>query len=39
MYAMTGYDGDFDGDYARFGQGSGQAVPLEEYDYGRFDPR
>ncbi|HZV27059.1 MAG TPA: DNA-directed RNA polymerase subunit beta', partial [Acidothermaceae bacterium] len=39
MYAMTGYDGDFDGEYARFGQGSGQAVPLEEYDYGRFDPR
>ena len=38
MYAMPGYDGDFDGDYA-FGPGSGQAVPLEEYDYGRFDPR
>jgi DNA-directed RNA polymerase subunit beta' len=37
MYSMGGYEGEFDGDYTRFGTGSGQAVPLEEYDYGRFD--
>jgi DNA-directed RNA polymerase subunit beta' len=39
MYSMSGYGTEFDGDYAAFGTGSGQAVPLEEYDYGRFDPR
>jgi DNA-directed RNA polymerase subunit beta' len=40
MYSMGGYEGEFDGgDYSRFGTGSGQAVPLEEYDYGRFDSR
>jgi DNA-directed RNA polymerase subunit beta' len=39
MYSMSGYGTEFDGDYATFGTGSGQAVPLEEYDYGRFDPR
>ncbi len=31
MYAMPGYD---DLDYQSFGVGSGQAVPLEEYDSG-----
>jgi DNA-directed RNA polymerase subunit beta' len=31
VYSMAGYD---DPDYA-FGGGSGQAVPLEDYDYGR----
>jgi DNA-directed RNA polymerase subunit beta' len=31
MYAMPGYD---DLDYQHFGVGSGQAVPLEEYDSG-----
>ncbi|MGB9376544.1 MAG: DNA-directed RNA polymerase subunit beta', partial [Mycobacteriales bacterium] len=35
VYSMTGYD---DPDYA-FGNGSGQAVPLDEYDYGRFSDR
>ncbi len=40
VYSMAGYDGaGFDDDYSRFGTGSGQAVPLEEYDYGRFDNR
>ena len=38
MYSMGGYD-EFDGDYATFGTGSGEAVPLEDYDFGRFDPR
>ena len=32
MYSMTGYDED----YAPFGTGSGQAVPLEEYDFGGY---
>jgi hypothetical protein len=36
---MSGYEGGFEDEYARFGTGSGQAVPLEEYDYGRFDSR
>ncbi len=31
MYAMPGYD---DADYGQFGVGSGQAVPLEEFDLG-----
>jgi len=34
-YSMTGYD---DPDYA-FGTGTGQAVPLDEFDYGRFSDR
>jgi DNA-directed RNA polymerase subunit beta' len=33
MYAMPGYD---ESDYAAFGMGSGQAVPLEDYDYGPY---
>ncbi len=33
MYSIGGYD---DVDYAAFGQGSGQAVPLEDYDYGEY---
>jgi DNA-directed RNA polymerase subunit beta' len=33
MYSMTGYD---DTDYSPFGTGSGQAVPLEEYDFGGY---
>jgi DNA-directed RNA polymerase subunit beta' len=36
-YSMTSYDMAEYGEYAPFGTGSGQAVPLEEYDYGRFD--
>ncbi|NAZ80327.1 DNA-directed RNA polymerase subunit beta' [Kineococcus sp. R8] len=36
MYAVPGYD---DVDYAQFGVGSGQAVPLEEFDYGNSDYR
>ncbi len=32
VYTMTGFE---DGEYA-FGQGSGQAVPLEEYDFGAY---
>ena len=35
VYSMSGYD---DPDYV-FGSGSGQAVPLDEYDYGRFSDR
>ncbi|MDP9218933.1 MAG: DNA-directed RNA polymerase subunit beta', partial [Actinomycetota bacterium] len=35
VYSMTGYD---DPDYA-FGTGSGRAVPLDEYEYGRFSDR
>jgi DNA-directed RNA polymerase subunit beta' len=34
MYAMPGYE---DVDYGHFGVGSGQAVPLEEFDLGGFD--
>jgi DNA-directed RNA polymerase subunit beta' len=36
MFTMTAYD---EGDWAStpFGQGSGQAVPLEDYDYGQFN--
>ncbi|UER53587.1 DNA-directed RNA polymerase subunit beta' [Kineosporiaceae bacterium SCSIO 59966] len=34
MYAMPGYD---EVDYGHFGGGSGQAVPLEEYDLGGYD--
>jgi DNA-directed RNA polymerase subunit beta' len=33
MYSMTGYGSEEYGDYSPFGGGSGQAVPLEEYDY------
>ncbi|RKS69249.1 DNA-directed RNA polymerase subunit beta' [Motilibacter peucedani] len=33
MYALPGYE---ELDYSAFGQGSGQAVPLEDYDYGPF---
>src|SRR5918911_4974384 len=33
MYSMTGYD---ETDYSPFGTGSGQAVPLEEYDFGGY---
>jgi len=33
MYSLAGYD---DLDYAPFGVGSGQAVPLEEYDFGGY---
>ena len=39
MYSAVGYD---DIDYSPFGTGSGQAVPLEDYDYGAAttaDPR
>ncbi|PPK97531.1 DNA-directed RNA polymerase subunit beta' [Kineococcus xinjiangensis] len=36
MYSVPGYD---DVDYAQFGIGSGQAVPLEEFDYGGNDYR
>jgi len=31
MYTLPSYD---DGDYAPFGSGSGQAVPLEDLDFG-----
>jgi DNA-directed RNA polymerase subunit beta' len=34
MYAMPGYE---EVDYGHFGVGSGQAVPLEEYDLGGYD--
>jgi DNA-directed RNA polymerase subunit beta' len=34
MYSMAGYGGDDYGtDYSPFGGGSGQAVPLDDYDY------
>jgi DNA-directed RNA polymerase subunit beta' len=33
MYSIGGYE---DVEYAPFGTGSGQAVPLEDYDYGPF---
>jgi DNA-directed RNA polymerase subunit beta' len=33
MYSMTGYD---DVDYSTFGTGSGQAVPLEDFDFGSY---
>jgi DNA-directed RNA polymerase subunit beta' len=33
MYSIGSYD---DVDYGAFGSGSGQAVPLEDYDYGQF---
>ncbi|MGI4894596.1 MAG: DNA-directed RNA polymerase subunit beta' [Janthinobacterium lividum] len=36
MYSVPGYD---DVDYAQFGVGAGQAVPLEEFDYGSSDYR
>jgi DNA-directed RNA polymerase subunit beta' len=35
-YAMTPYD-ESDWSSSAFGQGSGQAVPLEDFDYGRSD--
>ena len=34
-YSMAGYD-ETD-DYAFGGQGSGEAVPLEEYDFGSYN--
>lgn len=34
MYSTVGYD---DIDYSPFGTGSGQAVPLEDYDYGPYN--
>jgi DNA-directed RNA polymerase subunit beta' len=34
MYAMPGYE---EVDYGHFGAGTGQAVPLEEFDLGRYD--
>jgi DNA-directed RNA polymerase subunit beta' len=34
MYSAVGYD---DIDYSPFGTGSGQAVPLEDYDYGPYN--
>ncbi|NYV73162.1 DNA-directed RNA polymerase subunit beta' [Streptomyces sp. UH6] len=34
MYSAVGYD---DMDYSPFGAGSGQAVPLEDYDYGPYN--
>ncbi|HVN13883.1 MAG TPA: DNA-directed RNA polymerase subunit beta', partial [Kineosporiaceae bacterium] len=34
MYAMPGYE---EVDYGHFGVGSGAAVPLEEFDLGRYD--
>jgi DNA-directed RNA polymerase subunit beta' len=34
MYAMPGYE---EVDYGHFGTGPGQAVPLEEFDLGRYD--
>ncbi|GAB2619038.1 DNA-directed RNA polymerase subunit beta' [Streptomyces capparidis] len=34
MYSAVGYD---DIDYSPFGSGSGQAVPLEDYDYGPYN--
>jgi DNA-directed RNA polymerase subunit beta' len=33
MYSAVGYD---DMDYSPFGSGSGQAVPLDDYDYGPY---
>jgi DNA-directed RNA polymerase subunit beta' len=37
MYTMGGYDAEASAfDYAPFGSGSGQAVPLEDFDYGPF---
>ncbi len=33
MYSMTGYE---ETDYGAFGVGSGQAVPLEDYDFGSY---
>jgi DNA-directed RNA polymerase subunit beta' len=37
MYTMAGYDGDTSTfDYTPFGTGSGQAVPLEDFDYGPY---
>jgi DNA-directed RNA polymerase subunit beta' len=35
MYTMTPYDTDYTA-YPSFGTGSGQAVPLEEYDLGGY---
>ena len=37
MYTMGGYEADANAfDYSPFGSGSGQAVPLEDFDYGPF---
>ena len=37
MYTMGGYDSNENAfDYAPFGSGAGQAVPLEDFDYGPF---
>jgi DNA-directed RNA polymerase subunit beta' len=34
VYSMSQYD---DNDYSVFGQGTGQAVPLDDYDYGGYN--
>jgi DNA-directed RNA polymerase subunit beta' len=34
VYSMSQYD---DADYSVFGQGTGQAVPLDDYDYGGYN--
>jgi DNA-directed RNA polymerase subunit beta' len=34
VYSMAQYD---DSDYSVFGQGTGQAVPLDDYDYGGYN--
>ncbi len=36
-YSMAAYDTGEYGEYTPFGTGSGQAVPLEEFDYGQFN--
>jgi DNA-directed RNA polymerase subunit beta' len=37
MYTMGGYDADANAfDYSPFSSGGGQAVPLEDFDYGPF---
>jgi DNA-directed RNA polymerase subunit beta' len=36
VYSMSPYDGE---DYSVFGQNSGQAVPLDDYDYGGYNNR
>ncbi|MBX5447110.1 MAG: DNA-directed RNA polymerase subunit beta' [Acidothermus cellulolyticus] len=38
VYSMSGYDtGSYASGYGQFGTGSGQAVPLDDYDYGSYD--
>ncbi len=36
VYSMTSYD---EGEYGGFGTGSGQAVPLDDFDYGGYNNR